>query len=146
VVSHDRYLIDALATQVWEIQTDGRVLRVFKGTYSEYRLERQAEEAEEQVETAPIKAQPRKQSQQKNVHRLSKWGIRQNRQRLLAVEMKIIELESKLMSIERRLERPPQNTAEVLRLGETHQEIQAELEKRMTEWGELSELLADNQE
>jgi ATP-binding cassette subfamily F protein 3 len=38
LVSHDRYLIDRLATQVWELQ-DGR-LEVFKGTYREFVLRR----------------------------------------------------------------------------------------------------------
>jgi ATP-binding cassette subfamily F protein 3 len=37
LVSHDRYLIDALATQVWEIDKGRGTLRVFEGTYSEYR-------------------------------------------------------------------------------------------------------------
>ena len=34
LVSHDRYLIDQLATQIWELR-DGK-LHIFKGTYREY--------------------------------------------------------------------------------------------------------------
>ncbi len=37
LVSHDRYLIDAMASQVWEVVPNERRLRTFKGTYSEYR-------------------------------------------------------------------------------------------------------------
>ncbi len=37
LVSHDRYLIDALGTQIWEIEPDEASLRVFEGTYSQYR-------------------------------------------------------------------------------------------------------------
>ncbi len=37
LVSHDRYLIDALGTQIWEIDKDESQLVVFQGTYSEYR-------------------------------------------------------------------------------------------------------------
>jgi ATP-binding cassette subfamily F protein 3 len=40
LVSHDRYLIDQLATQVWEIRE--RKLNVFKGKYREYVLRREA--------------------------------------------------------------------------------------------------------
>ena len=145
LVSHDRYLIDALATQVWEIQTDSRNLRVFKGTYSEYRLERQSEEGDKPAEEQP-KPSTGKKNQQKSGRRLSKWEIRQSRERLLAVEMKIVELESRQVTVERRLERPPQDPGEVLRLAELHQEIQHSLEDLMVEWGTLSELLADNQE
>jgi ATP-binding cassette subfamily F protein 3 len=42
-VSHDRYLIDALATQVWAIED--RHLRVHEGNYQEYLTRRQAEAA-----------------------------------------------------------------------------------------------------
>jgi ATP-binding cassette subfamily F protein 3 len=37
LVSHDRYLIDALATQIWEIDETKGILAVFKGSYSQYR-------------------------------------------------------------------------------------------------------------
>jgi ATP-binding cassette subfamily F protein 3 len=40
LVSHDRYLIDRLATQIWELR-DGQ-LHVFKGDYQEYALHRTA--------------------------------------------------------------------------------------------------------
>ena len=40
LVSHDRYLIDALATQIWAVST-GK-MDVFKGTYHEYTAARQA--------------------------------------------------------------------------------------------------------
>jgi ATP-binding cassette, subfamily F, member 3 len=54
LVSHDRYLIDALATQVWEIDEAERSLVVFKGTYSEYHAQKEAaREAERQQAEAP---------------------------------------------------------------------------------------------
>ena len=37
LVSHDRYLIDALGTQIWEIQKESADLEVFQGAYSGYR-------------------------------------------------------------------------------------------------------------
>lgn len=40
LVSHDRYLIDRLATQIWEIR-DGR-LHIFRGSYKEFVLRRAA--------------------------------------------------------------------------------------------------------
>ena len=40
MVSHDRYLIDCLATQIWELSNNR--LNVFKGTYREYALRRPA--------------------------------------------------------------------------------------------------------
>ncbi len=155
LVSHDRFLIDALATVIWEIETGAKSLRVFGGTYSEYRAERQAEQekpaASQPTETTrPGKnALPAHQSgggkpsQPKSAQALSKWEVKQHRERLTLVEMKIIELEGRQAAIERRLERPPQDPAEVQRLGESYQLILAELEKLMDEWGKLSEILAD---
>ena len=45
LVSHDRYLIDVLRTQIWEILPDEAAMRVFQGTYSQYRLYLDAEKA-----------------------------------------------------------------------------------------------------
>jgi len=43
MVSHDRYLIDKLATQVWELRDGG--LRVYPGNYGAYMAAREAERA-----------------------------------------------------------------------------------------------------
>ena len=44
LVTHDRYLVDALATQIWEIDPDESHLTVFNGTYSQMKEERRKEE------------------------------------------------------------------------------------------------------
>jgi ATP-binding cassette subfamily F protein 3 len=157
LVSHDRYLIDALATHVWEIEPGAKSLIVFEGSYSEYRAERLAEAGKpapaqpaENGGQKPYPAQGKKPAAQKAQEALkapqalSKWEIKQQRERLTLVEMKIIELEGRQAAIENRLANPPRDPAEVQRLGESHQLILAELEKLMDEWGRISELLADN--
>src|SRR5262249_50415734 len=45
LVTHDRYLVDALATQIWEIDPEESHLSVFKGTYSQMKEEREKEAA-----------------------------------------------------------------------------------------------------
>lgn len=45
LVSHDRYLVDRLATQIWELR-DGR-LHVFEGSYNDYLIFRAEAEGEE---------------------------------------------------------------------------------------------------
>ncbi len=37
LVSHDRYLIDAVATQIWEVDPERKSLIVYNGSYSEYK-------------------------------------------------------------------------------------------------------------
>ncbi|MFQ5433830.1 MAG: ribosomal protection-like ABC-F family protein [Anaerolineae bacterium] len=51
LVSHDRYLIDRLATQIWEIR-DGR-LRVFAGTYTDFLLA-QTNETESEIDISEL--------------------------------------------------------------------------------------------
>ncbi len=41
LVTHDRYLIDALGTQIWEVEPDESTLTLFEGTYSQRRVERE---------------------------------------------------------------------------------------------------------
>lgn len=48
MVSHDRYLVDRLATQIWEIR-DGH-LHVYKGRYADYQAARAAERASLEAE------------------------------------------------------------------------------------------------
>ena len=43
LISHDRYLIDALATQIWEGNPDESQLFAFNGTYSQMKEEREKE-------------------------------------------------------------------------------------------------------
>src|SRR5512142_3124397 len=45
LVTHDRYLVDALATQIWEIDPEESHLAVFKGTYTQMKEEREKEAA-----------------------------------------------------------------------------------------------------
>jgi len=47
LVAHDRYLIDALGTQIWEILPGQTMLQVFEGSYTQYKeyQDRQAEQA-----------------------------------------------------------------------------------------------------
>ncbi|NJN79006.1 MAG: ABC-F family ATP-binding cassette domain-containing protein, partial [Anaerolineales bacterium] len=46
LITHDRYLVDAVASQIWEIDTEEEHLIAFKGTYSELRAEREQKEYE----------------------------------------------------------------------------------------------------
>ncbi|GAB5494860.1 MAG: ABC-F family ATP-binding cassette domain-containing protein [Phototrophicaceae bacterium] len=53
LVTHDRYLVDRLASQIWDLQ-DGH-MRVFKGTYEKYLTVVEAEEAENKANDKPTK-------------------------------------------------------------------------------------------
>jgi ATP-binding cassette subfamily F protein 3 len=135
LVSHDRYLIDALATQIWEIDHDERALRVFRGNYSEQRAQKEAQRlaaervsAERQVAEARARPEPRQQ--------LSPY---RRRARLAELEARIEALETQLAALARQLETPPADLSQVHRLGEDYVRTQAEVNALLVEWEGLHE-------
>jgi ATP-binding cassette, subfamily F, member 3 len=137
LVSHDRYLINALASQVWEVEPGAGWLHVFDGTYSEYQAARfkppqpQAEEAgngrSARVEFEH-KTRQRNRSQAEERRRLT---------RLREVEKHIASLEADLSYLTQQLESPPSDPAQVQVLGERYLEKQNTLESLLAEWEQL---------
>jgi len=133
LVSHDRYLVDALATQVWEIQPDESTLSVFKGTYSQMHEERErlaALASQDEVSARQVEA-PRKISTGRDP------AAKEERRRLARMqelENAIASLEARLAEISRKLENRAVDTGEVLKLGKEYQSVQKEMDDRLGEW------------
>jgi ATP-binding cassette, subfamily F, member 3 len=139
LVSHDRYLIDALATQIWEVIPDQTALRVFSGSYSEYKASRQAEAAVQAAAasgTTPVK---RKAEGMRPAEKISKFEQRRRQQRIEAIEAEISDLEAQMAKITRQLENPPADPVKVQQLGEEYNRLQQALEERMNVWAEMAE-------
>ncbi len=142
LVSHDRYLIDALATQIWEIEEEKGQLRVFQGTYSEYAAQKQVEREAERQEAVVAKAAKLSSAAsrpQADGRPASRPGAEEKRRRarLNEVESQIDSLESQLNDLSRKLENPPSDPAVVQRLGSDYVRIQNELEELIQEWENL---------
>jgi ATP-binding cassette, subfamily F, member 3 len=135
LVSHDRYLIDALATQIWEVIPDQSALRVFAGSYSEYKDVRQVQAAAPASETMLPR---RKDETKRQPDGLSKFEQRRRKQRIEAVEAEISKLEDQMAKITRQLENPPPDPVKVQQLGEEYNRLQKELEERMEMWVEIA--------
>jgi ATP-binding cassette subfamily F protein 3 len=132
LVSHDRYLIDALATQIWEIETGQANLRVFQGTYSQYRLHMEAElvvleEARSQAVSAAQKTRRDRTSTEERLRQA----------RLSEIEIRVASLEKELADLERQLEIPPPEAEQVQKMGEDYVRLQQEINSLLTEWEEL---------
>ena len=133
LVSHDRYLIDGLGTQIWEILPGQAMLQVFNGTYTQYRefLENQQATQAAKVtlsqEATPKKTRPAPVSPEE----------KKRRARLKAVEERIAFLESEIAILARKLENPPADLAIVQRIGQQYANYQDELDRLMTEWEQL---------
>jgi ATP-binding cassette subfamily F protein 3 len=132
LVSHDRYLIDALATQIWEIDEAKSLLRTFKGSYSQYHQQLEAERLalKEARESSTDEKEPPKRP-------VTSSDDKRKRARLKEVEAMIDQLEYDLAALGHRLENPPPDAAKVQKLGTEYVRVQKELETLMDEWGEL---------
>jgi ATP-binding cassette subfamily F protein 3 len=132
LVSHDRYLIDALATQIWEILPEDKTMRVFKGSYSKYheQLEKERQQAESEAVAEHAKAE--RSSKGRRVK-----GESRRRFRLQEIENQIAQLEGQLAEISSQLEDPPADSELVQELGEDYVEIQNEINALLAEWEQL---------
>jgi ATP-binding cassette subfamily F protein 3 len=129
LVSHDRYLIDALATQIWEIDEEKGILRTFKGSYSQYHQRQEAErmaEKEAGGSKTHLNDIPKKHQDSTEDRRKQK--------RVKEIETLIDQLEADLAILAHRLENPPQDTVKVQKLGIEYVKVQRELEILMEEW------------
>jgi len=136
LVSHDRYLIDALSTQIWEVQPDDGSMRVFDGTYSEYRAARQAEELASRSVGSDRYKETRVRAREDSSG-LSRNEQRRRQQRRAALEAEITSLEARLGVITSQLENPPADPLRVQRLGYEYNQLQQALDERLEEWAAL---------
>jgi ATP-binding cassette subfamily F protein 3 len=131
LVSHDRYLVDRLATQIWDIQ-DG-VLHVFQGSYQEFLAERERRA----LESREAAAQTR-QAQQAARSAASPNGkeARRRAQAIASLEERIAATEALMAEYERKLqeESEAQRYEEVRLISEDYAVTQATLSSLMDEW------------
>lgn len=137
LVTHDRYLVDALATQIWEINPDESQMTVFNGTYSQMKEAREKEAAR-----AAVQAAGKIDSRQSNVEarRAKSKETKEERRRiaqLQQLENAIAELEAKLANLSAQLESPFVQPAEAARLGTEYERVQREMDAKLDEWEKL---------
>ena len=137
LVTHDRYLIDALATQIWEIGMDAARLSVYKGTYSQMRAERERQAERARIELATAKGTLG--ASRKSRRDPAQKEQRRRKARLQEVENKVAALEKNLATLEKQLETPPEDADELRKLAEEYNQIQDEMDEMLVEWEELAE-------
>lgn len=145
LVSHDRYLIDALATQIWEMDPVSEILRVFPGTYSEYKQAQLAAAQPEPGLTIPVSAQlaVKETSNLTAPKGLSRNQRQQIQKKLDALEEQIRALEKEKALHEAKLTNPPSDPKKISQLAETYLKLQEQLEPLMQEWEKLAQSLQE---
>ena len=140
-VSHDRYLIDRLATHVWSIE-DG-LLRVTLGNYTDYQRQRAATQdaaarARSAAGTSDGRTRPPEQ-----MPKLARRSPRQVERELRAVEDRIGELEERLNTLADDLAEATarQDVEAIAELGAAYDATQEELDAAYQRWEALQEEL-----
>ncbi|OQY90429.1 MAG: hypothetical protein B6D38_03810 [Anaerolineae bacterium UTCFX1] len=137
LVSHDRYLVDALATQIWEIDPDESAMRVFKGTYSQMKEERKKEEERKITQQSLLSNSPISNSQPRKSKNASTKEERRKIAKLQELENAIAELEATLANLGSQLESPFVKPEEAGKLGVEYGRVQREMDLKLNEWERL---------
>ncbi len=141
LVSHDRYLVAALATQIWSLERgdDGQTrLTVFKGTYDAWLNERErlAEIAEQtrkqdaRTQQSEARSQKAQETRSRNAEKARQMKIEQTEQRIEALEQHLAELT-------RRIQEAGGDFAKIQALSAAYQQTQDDLARA---WDELAAL------
>jgi ATP-binding cassette subfamily F protein 3 len=137
LVSHDRYLISALATHIWAA-ADG-ALTPFSGTYREYLDAQAAAKAPPVPVSAPSPAANGKPANGAKPAPASAHpsGLTPyaRRKRAAELEVRIVELEAELEAVTRALETA--NPSDAAALGVTYTRLEGAIHDAMTEWESL---------
>ncbi len=113
-------------------------MRVFLGSYSEYKAAKDAERQPPPKSVTPPVA-PRH-NMERSRPRSSMNNIERRRlARVKEIEGKIADLEGQLSAVSRQLENPPADPARVQRLGSDYLRLQSDLEGLLGEWESLQE-------
>jgi len=127
LVSHDRYLIDRLATQIWELSE--AQMNVFKGTYRQFVLQR----AEINDQNRRILFAP------KPLARDNSRETRKQQQALERLEARINQHEQAMRKLNRALQKAKGRPYEKIQeLSWEYAQAQSEMENLMAEWEKLA--------
>ena len=138
MVSHDRYLVDHLATQIWELR-DGR-LQVYHGGYQVYLAARQQETDTVKAAAAKQRAMQKASRPADNGANLSKNERRRRAQALADLELKIEEAEQQLAQLTMALQEATkaQSFDKIQRIGTEYATTESELDRLMEAWEKLA--------
>jgi len=135
LVTHDRYLVDHLATQLWLLEGDH--LRVFKGTYQEY-LDQREKEAE-QARMAMAERRETALTEQRR-QRIASSREKKRVKRLTDIEEEITRLEDRQQQLGAALQAASEAEAidKIQSLSLEYGAVSEQLEALLNEWEDLA--------
>lgn len=137
-VSHDRYFINRVATQVLELSEEGSTL--YLGDY-DYYLEKKAELealAAAQAETVPVSSSEEVTSNDYHLQKQNQKELRKITRRIEQLEAEMEELDQKIQDITETMH-STNDAADLVQLQSDLDQLTVQQEAVMEEWAELSE-------
>ena len=137
-VSHDRYFINRVATQVLELSEEGSTL--YLGDY-DYYLEKKAELealAAAQAEAVPVSSTEEVTSNDYHLQKQNQKELRKITRRIEQLEAEMEELDQKIQDITETMH-STNDAADLVQLQSELDQLTAQQEAVMEEWAELSE-------
>jgi ATP-binding cassette subfamily F protein 3 len=157
-VSHDRFFVDRLATQVWEMQSGN--LKVYQGNFHDYEY---AKQSEAEQAAAQLHSQSRKvtdddldskssltRQQKKELKRLeaeernrTRAVQREKEKKCLAIEAQIFDTEQEIEAIEAKLASGEliRQPTELAKTSKRYKELQKQKEKLYSQWEKAMEAI-----
>ena len=136
MVSHDRYLVDRLATQIWEVR-NGR-LRVYNGNYQEFLAirTREAEAAKEEAATERAEQKETQKQSENGRKPLSKNEQRRRAEALTNIENQIEKTEIELEQLTNDLQEATtaQSFDKIQQISQAYAATEEKLSVLMEEW------------
>jgi len=126
LVTHDRYLVDALATHVWAIE-DNRLV-AYEGNYSEFIAQREEAKLRSDTGVRTAKDKKAKPAADKNE--------KQRQKRIAELEAAIADHETRLSELSRQLETAKPD--KVAALGSEYTHLEQEMQALVDEWTEVA--------
>ena len=131
-VSHDRYFLDKVASQIFEVSDSGEILR-YTGGYTEYLEKRQAQSGEvrEKKEKKEAVREPKPQK--------LRFSYKEQRE-YASIEDEIAALEENIAEKDTEMAEYATDYTALQRLTEEKESLEAQLEEKMERWMYLSDL------
>ena len=139
LVTHDRYLVDRLATQLWLIDPGKQELEVFSGTWAEYVEVRSREVQETETRQAKEKWSEDQRDARREEQR-SRRARETRQQQAVEVELEIHRLEGQLKALQEEIAAASaaQEAMRLHELGTIYAEVESRLQDNLELWAELA--------
>ncbi len=131
-ISHDRYFLDKMATEIWELTGDGEVRR-YNGNYSDY-----AEKAMNNNDTSEKVHKEKKKRTSTGVKKL-KFSFKEQRE-YETIDDDIAELEKQIKDTENEILKSSSDYVKLQKLSDIKENLENQLSDKMERWVYLNEL------